>query len=207
MYGGLGATRAWTHTDAVPESHVPRSRLEPAALASHCFPMSITITQAETDTCDHPDCEADYVAHNGVDGHCCEACAARHRGQNLLDHIAQDHTICASCWRRRKTVERPTAYARRGLGPVTDDALVGYEDHTEHVEMGPYGLECECGAIDHDIDGWDQHEGVPYHWYLKRVVDEMRREGQHDYHFDLETFADTLWQTDDLPLAVGRAID
>lgn len=169
--------------------------------------MSIQIRHAETDACDRPDCESEYAIPNAVGGYCSEECAARHRGQKLLRHIQQDHRFCTSCWAPRKTIERPTANARRGLGPVTDDALVGFEDYTRHVEMGPHGLECECAAIDHDIAEWDRRDDVPYHWRLLRIVEQIDAEGQRDITFDLGTFADEYWTTGDIELAVGRALE
>jgi len=109
--------------------------------------------------------------------------------------------------------------------------VVGHEHHTEHVESGPFGLECDCDAISHDIDAWDRRGWEPYHWRLKRIVDQLREEGQDERHFDIVTFADVLWETGrarpgtapfggfgllefestprlrgDLELAVGRAL-
>lgn len=169
--------------------------------------MTVIIRQPKTDTCDHPDCESEYTIQNAVGGYCSQACADRHAGAKLLRAIRQDHRFCWSCWRALKTVETPTAEARRGLGPVTDEALVGYEDTTRHVDQGPHGLECACAAVGHDIVGWDRRDEGPYHWFLMRVVEQMREEGQHDKRLDLETFANVLWETDDLERAVGAALD
>lgn len=168
--------------------------------------MSVHLARPETDTCDDPECDASYAIPNAVGGYCSDECAARHRGRKLLRHIRQDHRFCTSCWRPRKTVERPTAHARRGLGPITDECLVGYEDATRHVEHGPYGLECECAAVSHDIEGWDRRAEGPYHWHLAEIVAQIDAEGQRDIDFDLAVFADAYWETDDLELAVGRAI-
>lgn len=170
--------------------------------------MPITVTRQEEYDCEFDGCTATRTESSSVAGsYCSEECAARARGRKLLNILEHDHRFCWSCWRERKEIERPTAEARRGLGPVTDDALVGYEHHTEHVELGPYGLECACGAIDHDLDGWDQRETAPYHWYLKHIAETTQAEGQHDYDFDLETFADWYYQSEDLELALGAALD
>lgn len=169
--------------------------------------MSVRTTTPESDTCACPGCDAEFTIPNAVRGsYCSAACADRHDGQRFLEHLRRDHTVCWSCLRPRKTVERPTAEARRGLDPVTDDALVGFEYLTEHADRGQYGVECTCGAVDHDIDGYDRRDGAPYHWHLLRIVEEMAAQGQHDKTFDLPAFADTYWETDDLALAVGRAL-
>jgi len=169
--------------------------------------MSVTLTREETYRCELPDCDNTRTPSSSVAGSfCSQECAARHRGRAVLRDLRQDHRWCLSCWRERKEIERPTAAARRGLGPQTDAALVGYEYTTEHVDRGPYGLECTCGAVDHDIEGWIQHETGPYHWHLKRLVEQTAAEGQHDSEFDLATFADVFWETDDLELALGAAL-
>jgi hypothetical protein len=208
--------------------------------------MSIRISSAETDTCDDPGCDERYIAPNGVDGHCSQDCADRHRGRKLLRNVRTDHRWCWSCWKPKKTIEKPSEQYRNrafdesgveltqdGDGELfvqrygqedTRDAVCGFEHYTRHVTRGPYGIECECAAISHDIDEWDRRdEGVPA-WRLKRIVDQMRREGQHDHHFDPEAFANTLWRGRRVPptwdhivplpewsdavleLAVGRAL-
>jgi hypothetical protein len=169
--------------------------------------MTVRTVTPDRDTCAFDDCDAEYAVPNAVAGSFCSAeCAARDRGRSFLRSIRHDHRFCWSCFRLRKEIERPTDEARRGLGPVTDAALVGYEYHTEHVDMGEHGLECTCGAVDHDIDAWIDRESGPYHWYLRILVEQTRIEGQHEYTFDLETFADEYWAEDDLELALGRAL-
>jgi hypothetical protein len=168
--------------------------------------MSVTVTPAETDECDHPDCSVKYAIPNAVGGYCSQECADRHAGHRLLQHLQRDHRICWSCWRPRKEIERPTDEQRRQLDPVTDQAVVGYEYLTEHADMGPHGIECTCGAVGHDIDDYDRRHDAPYHWLLREWVRETRAEGQHDKRLDLATFADVLWETGDLVLALGRAL-
>lgn len=170
--------------------------------------MSVTLTTPDRDTCADPDCDQEYPVPNAVAGsYCSQDCADRHDGRRLLRNIREDHRFCWSCWRARKEIERPTAYARRQLDTWRiDDAVVGFEYHTRHVDLGDHGLECECGAVDHDIDEWITRTEGPYHWLLKLIIEQMNDEGQHHHSFDIATFADTYWRTDDLELAVGRAI-
>jgi len=170
--------------------------------------MSIRTIVPESDTCAFPDCDTEFRIPNAVRGSYCSAdCADRHAGQRFLEHLRRDHTVCWSCWRRRKELEHPTDEARRSLDPVTDDALVGFEYLTRHADQGEHGVECTCGAVDHDIDGYDRRADAPYHWLLLRYVEQTRAEGQHDKDLDLATLADVLWENDDLELAVGRAIE
>jgi len=197
---------------------------------SLAFTMSIQVTHQKADTCAFPDCDKEFQVLNAVAGsYCSQECHDRHAGRRLLRTIRQDHRFCWSCWRPRKELEQPTeeyrtrAFATSGVGLTVDgegaltaerygqelsnEAVVGFEHHSRHVTMGPYGLECECGAIDHDNVDWDKREDVAYHWQLKRVIQQMTDEGAHDYQFDVVTFAEELWATDDLELAVGRAIE
>lgn len=169
--------------------------------------MSIRVTTPESDQCASPDCDVEFKLPNAVAGsYCSPACRDRHKGQRFLDHLRQDHRICSSCWRPRKEVETPTAETRRTLDPITEQSLVGYEYPTEHVEEGDHGLECTCGAVSHDTPNWDRREEGPYLWWLQQYVRQTRAEGQHDKQLDLPTLADTLWETGDLALALGRAL-
>lgn len=169
--------------------------------------MTIRTVHADRDTCAFEDCDDQFAIPNAVAGSfCSQECADRHAGRSFLRDIHHDHRFCWSCLRIRKEIERPTDETRRGLGPITDEALVGYEYYTEHAQLGEHGVECTCGAVDHDIDEWLQREDGPYHWHLSLIVRETRAEGQHDKHFDLAKFADVYWTTDDLELALGSAL-
>jgi hypothetical protein len=169
--------------------------------------MSITTTRQEVYDCALDECEQTRTKTTSVEGsYCSRECADRQRGRDFLANIRTDHRFCWSCFRARKEIERPTDSAVQDLtGFYVKQAVVGFEYHTEHVEMGPHGLECECGACDHAIEDWNQRESGPYAWWLKEIVDQMRDEGQHERRFDIVAFCDTLWETDDLELAVGRA--
>lgn len=169
--------------------------------------MSVTLTRQQSYDCGFADCSETTTPSSSVDGaYCSRECAARDRGRRILNLLRHDHRFCWSCWAERKEIEQPTAETRRGLGPIADDAVVGYEYLTEHAEMGPYGTECTCGAVDHDVDGWDRRDDGPYRSYLAAIVDRTREEGQHEYAFDRERFDTILDETDDLELALGAAL-
>lgn len=217
--------------------------------------MSVQTTRAKTDRCALPECRDTFSVLNAVEGsYCSRDCYDRHRGRKLLRNIRHDHRFCWSCWKSKKTLEQPTEEYRnrhfqrseskltrtadgdleveRVGQEVSRDAVVGHEHHTRHVRRGPHGLECDCDAVSHDIDDWDRRGSEPYHWRLKRIVDQLREEGQDSRRFDIATFAEVLWQTGkanpgtggfdgfdlleydapprirgDLELAVGRALD
>lgn len=169
--------------------------------------MSIAIVQQERYDCAFPDCDDTRTETSSVQGsYCSQECADRHTGRKFVRLVREDHRFCWSCLRIRKEIEQPTAFARRGLGPITDEALQGFEYHSEHVTMGEYGLECTCGAVDHDIDGYFKREDGPYHWHILLLVEQITSEGQTNYDFDLATFADVFWETDDFELSLGRAL-
>jgi hypothetical protein len=169
--------------------------------------MSIRLVQEREYPCSRPDCTAQFKQSTAIAGsYCSEDCAAQDTGRKFLANIRRDHRFCWSCFRTRKEIERPTDELRRGRGRHTAEAIIGYEYPTQHVEMGPYGLECECGGIDHDTPDWDVRYSVPYQWFLYRISEQLVNEGQREDAIDLVTLADELWETDDLELAVGRAL-
>jgi len=173
--------------------------------------MSVTLRREERYDCAFEECNETRTSSTSVAGsYCSRDCADRAAGRALLRTIRQDHRFCWSCWRRRKEIERPTDPARRGLGPVVDSALVGYEYTTGAVERGPYGIECKCGALDHDDPAYDRRDEGPYQWFLYVAVERLVAEGQRDSRLEIGRLADELWADDDevpLELAVGRALE
>lgn len=168
---------------------------------------TVQLVEEQEYPCSHDDCDATRTPNSSVRGSFCSVeCAARDLGEAFLEDVRHDHRFCWSCFRTRKNIERPTDEARRGLGPITDAALVGYEYYSEHVEMGPHGLECECGAVDHDIPDWEQLEDGPFHWYLTLISEQLAAEGQREDTIDIVVLANIYWARDDLALAVGGAL-
>jgi len=191
--------------------------------------MSVQTTRPDEDTCAFPDCDAAFSVPNAVRGsYCSQDCADRHDGRRLLRHLRQDHRVCSSCFRLKKDVEVPSEifeqehFDRTGSGWTRDDdgrvtlefygqdtareAVVGIQHHTEHASMGPHGLECECGAVDHDSESDLLRSREAWHWWLAVTTRLHRAEGQRDDAVDPVTLADVYWATDDLELAAGRAL-
>ncbi|WP_436933675.1 hypothetical protein [Halovenus marina] len=157
--------------------------------------------------CALEECDQERTPSTSIAGsYCSDECAARAAGRALLQDIEQDHRFCWSCFRQRKSIERPTAEAKRGRGRWTAEAMVGFEYATEHVDMGPYGLECTCGAVDHDLDWTEVRDRTPFHWYLGLASRQLVADGRRDDAVDVAELADQLWLTDDLELSVGRAL-
>jgi len=174
--------------------------------------MSVTITHQQRYTCAHDDCNNTRTQTSSVDGsYCSRDCADRSAGQAFLQDIKQDHRFCWSCFRQRKRVERPPKKALRGLGRVTADAVIGYQSPTPAVQQGDYGLECTCGAVDHNTPDYTRRTAGPYSWYLANLTRRLRADGRRDTTIDPAQLADELWnhgsQDVSLELAVGRALN
>lgn len=158
--------------------------------------------------CSFVDCDETRTEYSTVAGSFCSTeCHRRHEGRALLRDIRQDHRFCWSCFRQRKDVERPTDDFLRGRGRHTAEAIIGYEYLSEHATRGPYGPECKCGGIDHDVPPDGGRDRVAWHWYLALASMQLQADGRRDDRLDPATLADEYWQTDDLELAVGRALD
>jgi len=184
---------------------------------SHPCLMSISVREATRYECARDGCDGQFTEPKAVAGsYCSSVCRDRERGENLLQDLAYDHRFCGSCFKPRKVVYRPDAYdvpKLRDKAVLIRESFVGFEELTEFAGMGPHGIECECGNIDHFHAEDLFRQGEPYEWYLKLAVTKLREEGRHEYEFDIQTFADELWHdgdTDagaDFALAIGRAID
>ena len=173
--------------------------------------MSVQVTQQQRYECSLEDCDDERTPTSSVAGsYCSRDCADRAHGWGLLQDIKQDHRFCWSCFRQRKRVERPTDEALRRADPVTAEALVGYESPTPAVERGDYGLECECGAVDHDLPDWGRRVAGPYCWFLQLASERLVADGRRDDAVNAAALADELWADGDedvpLELAVGRAL-
>jgi hypothetical protein len=166
----------------------------------------IDIVPEDRHTCSLDGCDTEFTASRSVAGsYCSRDCRDRAADQRFLNAIEQDHRFCWNCFRQRKEIERVPDEARRGRGKWTAEALIGFEFLTEHAEEGPYGIECKCGGINHDVD-WGGRRSEPFLWYLRIAGLTLYREGQRDQDINIVVLADELYSTDDLELAVGRAL-
>ena len=157
--------------------------------------------------CSHPDCDND---HSRTASYCSEDCRLKHKGRKLLRNVKHDHRFCSTCFKPLKIVYRPEDSKTpklRKKALIIRESFVGFQDFTEHVEHGDYGIECSCGNVDHYHSEPDFRDSEGYEWWLRLVIETFNKEGQLDADFDLETFADTFWQTDDFELAVGKALE
>jgi len=169
---------------------------------------AIQTVREDVYTCALEECDNDRTPSTSVRGsYCSRDCADRADGRALLQDIEQDHRFCWGCFRKRKDVERVPDEARRGRGRFTAEAMIGFETPTRHVERGPYGLECTCGAVDHDVDYVEARDRAPFHWFLSAASRQLVADGRREDAINAAALADRLWQGDDLALAVGRALD
>jgi len=175
--------------------------------------MSITIITREPRvdrcTCARDGCDARFSQSGAVGSYCSVECQARDRGETVLNHLARDHRFCGSCYRPRKVVYRPDESDvpdLRKKALLIRESFVGFETLTEFAEGGPYGIECNCGTTDHRTAEHLFRAGEPWEWWLARAVDQLADNGVWEYRLDAAALADAVWRTDDLALAVGRAL-
>ncbi|AUV81280.1 hypothetical protein C2R22_06045 [Salinigranum rubrum] len=101
------------------------------------------------------------------DSFCSFECFRRYKGRKALNAIESDHTLCATCFRVVKTVEKPPwgtelkVEGPRGRGDedVKKDCLIGYQYPTEHMEKGLRDL--KRAVVDDDSVDRRQVVAVP----------------------------------------------
>ena len=190
-----------------------------------------TTTAPQSDPCAYRDCETTVHAHEAVEGsYCSQACYYREVGAGLLGHLTRRHEICGTCFRLTKDIERPPAeylrthFRRSGVGwtlaedgeawtverwgqELSREAVVGFAQPTEHATPGAFGLECRCGAIDHDIDDQDVRDLTSWEWWLQLATEYLRDIGARETTVTAATVGHAYWRTGDMEFAVGLALD
>lgn len=179
--------------------------------------------------CHAPDCEEHGEQWQFRDGrYCGTACEQRHRGRTALLNVL-DHTVCGTCFETLKEVENPKPdfeFNTRGHAWTVDEdgtveyqffdqtesreAAVGFQYTTEHATTGEKsrrgrvvtGVVCaECGGGSHR----DHNEILATHTDIARLVNDYLRPHE-DVHVDVEILHREYEATDELALAVGRAL-
>jgi hypothetical protein len=192
--------------------------------------MSIR-SRSQSASCAYRACDASRDPHDSVEGsYCSQACYYRDRGDRLLRAIEHRHELCSTCFRLTKDIERPPVeylrrhFRRSGVGwsregadepwtverygqEVSRDAVVGFADATEHATPGSYGLECRCGAVDHDIDEQAIRDTQAWEWWLQVATEYLQDIGAREDALTAPTVAHAYWRTEDLRYAVGLALD
>jgi len=163
---------------------------------------------ADGTPCDR--CGSDYSRAEGFnEEYCSKECKDRAKGERLLRNLQYDHRLCASCFRWLKEVDK----AR----PRDPECVIGFQYLTENAEHGvkidtdiPRVYRsctmCTCGSQHQD----DYLRDQDLRETLKRlvgVVAETRREGQHEYDIDARVLTETVIETEDWELALGRALE
>jgi ribosomal protein S18 acetylase RimI-like enzyme len=181
-------------------------------------------------TCAYRDCETTLGDHSAVEGdYCSMACYRRETGAGLLGEIERRHELCFTCFRRRKDIERPPAqfmarrFVRSGTGwsregedapwtverwgqDLSREAVCGFATPTQHAEMGGYGLECRCGAIDGDLDEPAVRDLEDWADWLAETVAYLREVGAREDDLRADVVERAYERTADLEYAVGMGL-
>ncbi len=179
----------------------------------------MSTSQSSTASCKECDNDLDDFYSPG---YCSEDCYHRYQGQKLLNIIENTHTHCANCGVRLKEVEKPPKEFLVGMGQQSAESLVGFQyttpsaangevdvDDTPGREIVSTGTICgECGNTNSsECFPEDRHRHlVEYGHRFLESLEEKRREGVHDKDVDEPVFFEALVESDDLALALGRAI-
>lgn len=226
IYGSDLTITRYIHTPSNPHTnHVTAEGLaKPSFLA-----MSTSNQTTTTVECRYPNCDTVGKHWKFRDGRYCSTdCDVRHDGLVILRTLKYDHCHCFTCFRELKTVNPPKpdfeftekghAWTRDEDGnpslefydqEVSRQAAVGFQFPTEHSTTGEKqrgeavvtGTICNrCGNTDHTHH--DQtladHEAIARLARLLGVRD--------DIVVDPEGLHREYAHTQDLPLAVGRAL-
>lgn len=189
--------------------------------------MSSTATSTEQRVveCHAPDCETvkrEWEFRKGK--FCNETCETKAAGHAALADYIYDHTVCGTCFRDLKEIEKPKpekAFEHTDTGWTYDDrgrvrlqyidqtesraAAVGFQYRTEHGSIGEKqrsarvvtGTVCNrCGNTDH----WHHEPLLSDPADIERLADRLADAvDPHRLHVE-------YIDTQDLDLAVGRAL-
>jgi hypothetical protein len=188
-------------------------------------------TSRDTPTveCQHPECQ-DLGKHwEFQSGYCSNKCETKAEGRETLEKLIYDHKRCFTCFRQLKTINPPkpdfeftknghgwtrdedgevtlqyysqevTRQAATGFQFLTSDAAKGEKQRDDRVITGTI---CDaCGNTDHT-----HHDPIiAGRSAIGRLA--ILLAGDDEVVFDVETLHREYADTDDLELAVGRAVD
>lgn len=165
---------------------------------------AISARQYECEQC------GDTVDRAGA--YCSPECRLTRQGENILNTIRNDHTVCATCFRRLKVVDRPSDDWLRAnsLGEITREAIVGFEYPTPNRHQDHGVSYCECGTVEHHAD----HEFLKHLEAnavvanLLQVLRQMYDDGQIEDPPDERALVEALVRSDwDWPLAIGTSLN
>lgn len=171
----------------------------------------------------------------GVEGSfCSKECHHSHEGQKLLNTLENDHCTCANCGSILKTIEKPKperAFDHTGTGwtlnreknrwelewygqEETQKAAVGFQHRTIKAEIGEIGDHTgticgNCGncTLSRPFPETQDRFQLEYASGILDTIREKREEGTHSKGINAEQFFHALVETQDIPLALGRAIE
>lgn len=139
--------------------------------------------------------------------HCSHDCYYKSRGNDILRHrgiLEADHRNCSTCRAFTKEVEHPPD--NHWFGGVTEDAVIGYQYPTPAAYDGRYGLECECGNVNHYHSEETIREQVDWISNLAEAMAEYKKEGKIE-SFDLGVFVREYYEYGCRERAYGRSVE
>lgn len=178
--------------------------------------------------CKYPDCDEFGHVWEFQEKYCSNKCEVRHDGREALAHLMYDHCRCFTCFREIKTLNPPKpdfefdevgyAWTRDEDGEPTLErysqeetrtAAVGFQFLTRFATKGEkqvgnmvgWGTICDnCGNTQHtahDPTLTDRED-------IARLVELLLEDD--DVSIDIETVHREYEETNDIDLAVGRAL-
>jgi len=141
-------------------------------------------------------------------------CYHRHKGENILRQIQNDHTFCSTCFGRLKRIDKPPQETIDKLkihnGWESAQSLVGFQYTTPRVNYEHGFSFCECGNIDHYTDSdelrnVDLTDAITNLWSLLVEYHEKDQFGENKP--DKEVLLEALEESDmDFKYAIGKAV-
>lgn len=177
--------------------------------------MSTTTAQSPGHSqrqCDRSSCDATYPAGGGNRGYCSPRCWSIATAADLIRGIRFDHTFCASCFRRLRTVI-PPGRAATSTDRYKDvpECAIGWAIPENHTITGDgeilqstrtlFGMEmvpsdqttrrrvCSCGVTHHATVERATLSKAECHHHVTRLHDALedrRDRGAHEYDVDLD---------------------
>lgn len=161
--------------------------------------------------CEHCDANitpAEAITPNASNEFCDLECYYRHKGQNVLRQISQDHRWCSSCFSRRKTIEKPPEWFLEDRPIPIRDAIVGFEYYTSVVQKAHGFAYCECGNVEHFSENaflrdLDPNTAIKN---LGTLLGTYYNENQIPEKPAVKELVETIQTQEDYTLAIGKSV-
>lgn len=179
--------------------------------------------------CERENCSGTFEHGEDVEGSfCSKQCYHTYHGQKLLNTLENDHCTCANCGSVLKTIEKPKperAFDHTGTGwtlnreenrwelewygqEESSKAAVGFQYRTYRADIHEFNTVCgNCGNCTLSKP-FPESQSIFLEEYSRGLLDALeRKHSDHEKEIDRDEFFQHLETPDDIPLALGRAID